>query len=155
MTTIEPFAIDMPAADIDNLKSRLAQTRWPDAETPDDWSQGVPLAYAQEFCRYWAESYDWSARQALMNRFAQFKTTIEDIELHFIHHRSPSPQAKPLLITHGWPGSVVEFHKVIEPLADPAPPPRGPAGYVHRHFPPHPPERVNGQPPAPPRGGRE
>lgn len=119
MTSIEPFAIDVPTADIDDLKRRLAQTRWPEAETPDDWSQGVPLAYAQEFCRYWAEHYDWSARQALMNRFAQFRTTIEDLELHFIHHRSPSPQARPLLITHGWPGSVVEFHKVIEPLTDP------------------------------------
>ena len=120
MTTIEPFAIDVPAADIDDLNRRLAQTRWPDAETPDDWSQGVPLAYAQKFCRYWAEGYDWSARQALMNRFAQFKTTIEDLDIHFIHHPSPSPEARPLLITHGWPGSVVEFHKVIEPLADPA-----------------------------------
>ncbi|MCY4214027.1 MAG: epoxide hydrolase [Gammaproteobacteria bacterium] len=120
MTTIEPFAIDVPAADIDSLKSRLAATRWPEAETPDDWSQGVPLAYAQEFCSYWAESYDWSARQALMNRFAQFRTTVQDLKIHFIHHRSPSPEARPLLITHGWPGSVVEFHKVIEPLADPA-----------------------------------
>ncbi|MCY4344741.1 MAG: epoxide hydrolase [Gammaproteobacteria bacterium] len=120
MTTIEPFAIDVPAADIDSLKSRLAATRWPEAETPDDWSQGVPLAYAQEFCSYWAERYDWSARQALMNRFAQFRTTVQDLKIHFIHHRSPSPEARPLLITHGWPGSVVEFHKVIEPLADPA-----------------------------------
>ena len=120
MTNIKPFTIDVPAADIDHLKRRLAETRWPEAETPNDWSQGVPLAYAQEFCRYWAESYDWPARQALMNRFAQFSTTIEGLELHFIHHRSPSPQARPLLITHGWPGSVVEFHKVIEPLADPA-----------------------------------
>ncbi len=120
MSTIEPFAIDVPAADLQDLQSRLAATRWPEAETPDDWSQGVPLAYAQEFCRYWAEHYDWPARQALMNRFAQFKTTIEGLSVHFIHHPSPSPEARPLLITHGWPGSVVEFHKVIEPLADPA-----------------------------------
>ena len=120
MTSIENFAIDIPAAEIDDLNRRLAQTRWPDAETPDDWSQGVPLAYAQAFCSYWADGYDWFARQALMNRFDQFKTTVEDLDIHFIHHPSPSPQARPLLITHGWPGSVVEFHKVIEPLADPA-----------------------------------
>ena len=120
MTTIEPFAIDVTMDVIQELKFRLWRTRWPEAETPDDWSQGVPLDYAQEFCRYWADRYDWSARQALMNRFAQFKTNIENLSIHFIHHRSPSPQARPLLITHGWPGSVVEFHKVIEPLADPA-----------------------------------
>ena len=120
MTSIEPFIIDLSAADIDDLNRRLAQTRWPETETPDDWSQGVPLAYAQEFCRYWANGYDWPARQAMMNRFAQFRTTIEDLSIHFIHRASPSPHARPLLITHGWPGSVVEFHKVIEPLADPA-----------------------------------
>ena len=149
MTTIEPFAIDVPTADIDDLKRRLAQTRWPDAETPDDWSQGVPLAYAQEFCRYWAERYDWSARQALMNRFAQFRTTIEDLSIHFIHHRSPSPQARPLLITHGWPGSVVEFHKVIEPLADPGAHGGDPADAFHIVCPSLPGYGFSGKPAAP------
>ena len=119
MTDIQPFRIAAPAAELDDLRNRLRRTRWPDAETPDDWRQGVPLAYAQAFCRYWAEDYDWPARQARLNRFPQFKTKIDGLDLHFLHQRSAEPNARPLLITHGWPGSVVEFHKVIAPLANP------------------------------------
>ena len=117
---IRPFTIDVPQAQLDDLRQRLQHTRWPDAELVPDWSQGVPLAYVQEICRYWADDYDWRARESALNRFDQFVTEIDGIDIHFIHQRSSNPDAMPLLITHGWPGSVVEFHKVIEPLAEPA-----------------------------------
>ncbi len=116
---IVPFTVDIADEVIDDLRRRLRATRWPEAETVDDWSQGVPLAYAEELARYWAEDYDWSARQARMNRFDHFTTEIDGLDIHFIHQRSPHPEAMPLLITHGWPGSVVEFDKIIEPLVDP------------------------------------
>ena len=104
---------------LDDLRARLRNTRWPDAELVDDWSQGIPLAYVQDVCRYWADEYDWRSREALLNRFDQYVTEIDGVDIHFVHQRSPNPDALPLLVTHGWPGSVVEFHKVIEPLADP------------------------------------
>ncbi len=119
MSSVRPFSIDVPAVDIADLVSRLRRTRWPEAETTDDWSQGVPLAYAQEFCHYWAEDYDWPSRQGRMNRFPQFKTAIGGLDIHFIHQRSMEDAARPLLITHGWPGSVIEFHKIIEALVNP------------------------------------
>ena len=84
-----------------------------------DWSQGMPLAYTQELCRYWADSYDWRAREARLNRFEQFMTRIDGVDIHFIHVRSKHADALPLVMTHGWPGSIAEFHKVIEPLTDP------------------------------------
>ncbi len=117
--SISPFTIAVPDEVLVDLKARLLNTRWPEAELVDDWSQGTPLAYIKEVCEYWANEYDWRAREKALNRFDQFVTTIDDIDVHFIHVRSPHPDAKPLLLTHGWPGSVVEFHKVIEPLADP------------------------------------
>ncbi|MEZ5340427.1 MAG: epoxide hydrolase N-terminal domain-containing protein [Acidimicrobiales bacterium] len=117
--TINPFTIAVPDEVLTDLQARLRMTRWPDAEVVDDWSQGTPLSYIKEVCTYWAEEYDWRAREAALNRFAQFTTVIDDIEVHFIHVRSPHEGATPLLLTHGWPGSVVEFHKVIEPLVDP------------------------------------
>ncbi len=116
---IRPFRIAVPDETLQDLRARLRNTRWPDAEVVDDWSQGVPQAWLREVCRYWAEDYDWRAREAALNRFAQFVTTIDGIDLHFIHVRSPHPEAMPLVITHGWPGSIVEFHKVIEPLTNP------------------------------------
>ncbi len=116
---IRPFTIDVPEAELDDLRRRLHDTRWPDAEVVDDWSQGVPLAYVREVCRYWADDYDWRTSETALNRFDQFVTEIDGLDIHFIHHRSSNPDAIPLLITHGWPGSVVEFHKVIEPLTDP------------------------------------
>lgn len=120
MTEIQPFSIDTSKAELDTLKDRLRATRWPDAETPDDWSQGVPIAYAKEFCDYWAEEYDWSERCDRLNSFAQFITQIDGLDIHFIHVRSPLATARPIILTHGWPGSIVEFLKVIGPLADPA-----------------------------------
>ena len=86
------------------------------AETVDDWNQGIPLAYTRELADYWANEYDWRAREAALNRFDQFTTEIDGLDIHFIHQRSSRDDAFPLLITHGWPGSIVEFHKVIEPL---------------------------------------
>jgi epoxide hydrolase len=119
MSAVSPFRIEIPDAVLTDLKSRLRNTRWPEAELVDDWSQGAPLKWIKDVCGYWAEQYDWRKREAALNRFAQFTTDIDGLGIHFIHVRSPHPQAMPLIITHGWPGSVVEFHKVIEPLVDP------------------------------------
>jgi len=116
---VRPFTIDVPDELLDDLRRRLGTTRWPEKEPVDDWSQGIPLAYVQDVCAYWADGYDWRSREAALNRFDQFVTTIDGLDIHFVHARSPEPDALPLLITHGWPGSVVEFHKVIEPLTDP------------------------------------
>ena len=116
---IVPFSIHVDDSVIADLHRRLQNTRWPETETVDDWSQGAPLAYVQDVCRYWREDFDWRASERRLNRFSQFTTRLDELDIHFIHQRSPHPQAKPLLITHGWPGSIVEFHKVIEPLVDP------------------------------------
>ena len=104
---------------LDDLRRRLRDTRWPERELVDDWSQGIPLGYVQDVCTYWADEYDWRAREAALNRFDQFTTAIDGLDVHFIHVRSPHEDAVPLLITHGWPGSIVEFHKIIEPLTNP------------------------------------
>lgn len=117
---IRPFRIEASDADLEDLKRRLDATRWPDKEPVDDWEQGIPLHYVQEICTYWSEKYDWRAREARLNEFSQFKTEIEGLGIHFLHIRSPEPNALPLVMTHGWPGSFVEFHKVIGPLTDPA-----------------------------------
>jgi pimeloyl-ACP methyl ester carboxylesterase len=116
---IRPFRIDVPQADLDDLRDRVARTRWPD-ELPDaGWSRGVPLGYLQELAAYWRDGYDWRKQEADLNRHPQFTTTIDGANIHFLHVRSPEPDALPLLLTHGWPGSVVEFLEVIGPLADP------------------------------------
>jgi pimeloyl-ACP methyl ester carboxylesterase len=115
---INPFRIAIPDADLDDLKARLARTRWPDAECVDDWNQGIPLAYTRRLADYWAEDYDWRAREEALNRFDHYTTEIDGLDIHFIHQRSERENAFPLLITHGWPGSIVEFHKVIEPLTE-------------------------------------
>lgn len=119
-TGVAPFHMHVPDEVLDDLRRRLLSTRWPEKAPVHDWSQGVPLDYLREVCRYWATSYDWRARERALNRFEQFMTTIDGLNIHFIHARSPSPNALPLVITHGWPGSVAEFHKIIEPLRDPA-----------------------------------
>jgi pimeloyl-ACP methyl ester carboxylesterase len=117
---IEPFRISASDAQLDDLRRRLRATRFPERECVDDWSQGIPLAYLRDVCEYWADVYDWRVREARLNRFAQFKTTIDGLSIHFVHVRSPHAGALPLVMTHGWPGSIVEFDKVIEPLASPA-----------------------------------
>jgi len=116
---VEPFSIKVSSDVLDDLRSRLKNTRWPEAEVVGDWSQGIPLKWTREICRYWAEEYDWRRREALLNRFAQFTTEIDGLAIHFLHVRSPHLQAMPLIVTHGWPGSIVEFQKVIEPLTNP------------------------------------
>jgi pimeloyl-ACP methyl ester carboxylesterase len=116
---IEPFVVDVPADDIEDLKDRLRRTRWPEKEPVADWSQGVPLAYLKDLCRYWLEEYDWPSRQNKLNAFPQYRTDIDGLGIHFLHVRSPHENAFPLVITHGWPGSIVEFLEVIGPLTDP------------------------------------
>jgi pimeloyl-ACP methyl ester carboxylesterase len=121
---IEPFQIAISDAAIADLHDRLASTRWPEREAVDDWSQGIPLAYVQEVAEHWRSTYDWRARETHLNQFPQFRTTLsgdgdEPLGFHFIHARSPEPDAFPIVMTHGWPGSTVEFMKVIGPLTDP------------------------------------
>lgn len=131
MTDIRPFRIDIPQDALDDLNTRLARTRFPDRETPSDWTQGVPLAYMREIRDYWLERYDWRRAEARLNTFPQFMTTIDGLDIHFIHVRSPAPGARPLILTHGWPGSIVEFLEVIGPLADPAAHGADPADAFH------------------------
>jgi len=116
---IEPFVIAADGAALDDLRDRLRRTRWPERETVDDWSQGVPLAYVRDLCGYWADRYDWRASEARLNRIPQFTTGIDGLDVHFLHVRSPHPGAVPLIMTHGWPGSFLEFERVLGPLADP------------------------------------
>jgi epoxide hydrolase len=116
---VAEFRIDVPEADLRDLRERLDRTRWPERETVEDWSQGVPLAYVQELCRRWAHGYDWRATEERLNALPQFRAAIDGLGIHFVHVRSRHPDALPLVITHGWPGSIVEFLKVIGPLADP------------------------------------
>jgi pimeloyl-ACP methyl ester carboxylesterase len=114
---VKPFRIGVADGDLDDLRDRLHRTRWPEPETVDDWSQGVPLAYLRELCDHWAGRYDWRATEARLNSLPQFRTDIYGLGIHFVHARSERPDATPLVLTHGWPGSVVEFLKVIEPLS--------------------------------------
>ena len=115
---LTPFKIEIPDAELRDLRDRLRRTRWPEAETVDDWSQGVPLAYLRELCAYWADVYDWRATEKRLNALPQFRTEIDGLGIHFLHVRSANPDALPLILTHGWPGSIVEFLKVIGPLTD-------------------------------------
>ncbi|MEV8560507.1 epoxide hydrolase family protein [Streptomyces sp. NPDC051917] len=116
---IEPFRLSVPQSDLDDLHDRLDRTRWP-AELPGaGWEYGVPAGYLRELVRYWRHEYDWRAAEAELNRWPQFTTTIDGAKVHFAHIRSPEPDATPLVITHGWPGSIAEFLDVVGPLTDP------------------------------------
>jgi len=118
-TEITPFRVDIPQAELDDLHRRLDSARWPD-ELPDaGWDYGIPLAYVKELAAYWRESYDWRAQEARLNAFPQYTTTIDGQNVHFLHVRSAEENATPLIVTHGWPGSVAEFLDVIGPLTDP------------------------------------
>ena len=118
-TTIRPFKVQVPQAALDDLRRRIAATRWPDKETVDDRSQGAQLAKLQELVRYWGSGYDWRRIEAKLNALPQFTTNIDGVEIHFIHVRSHHTNALPVIITHGWPGSIIEQIKVIGPLTDP------------------------------------
>ena len=119
MTEVRPFKIAVPDADIEDLRRRLKATRWPEKETVDDWSQGVPLAYVREVCDTWLNDFDWRNWEAKLNGWDQFVTEIDGVDIHFFHVKSPHVNAKPLVITHGWPGSQIEFHKFIDALVNP------------------------------------
>jgi pimeloyl-ACP methyl ester carboxylesterase len=114
-----PFTVSIPDSEIDDLKVRLARTRWANPETVDDWTQGVRIENAQSLIHYWEQEYDWRRFEASINRYPQFLTEIDGLDIHFIHVKSNNPGAMPLILTHGWPGSVVEFVKLIGPLTDP------------------------------------
>jgi len=116
---VEPFVIRVDDAALDDLRDRLRRTRWPERETVGDWSQGVPLDYLRELCAYWASRYDWRATERRLNQIPQFTTVIDGLDIHFLHIRSPHAGAIPLVMTHGWPGSFVEFERVLGPLTDP------------------------------------
>jgi pimeloyl-ACP methyl ester carboxylesterase len=117
--TIRPFTVDFPEADLTDLRRRIAATRWPERETVSDDTQGVRLALMQDLARYWAADYDWRKCEAKLNDLPQFTTEIDGLGIHFIHVRSPHEDALPLIVTHGWPGSVIEQLKIIEPLTRP------------------------------------
>ena len=117
--TIEPFTLDVPQAQLDDLTDRLARTRWPERETVGDTSQGPPLPKLEALVEHWRDGYDWRRCEALLNGLGQFRTTIDGLGIHFLHVRSAEPDALPLLMNHGWPGSVLEFRDVIGPLTDP------------------------------------
>jgi pimeloyl-ACP methyl ester carboxylesterase len=118
-TEIRPFHIEIPEAQIDDLRRRIAQTRWPSNELVADRSQGVQLRTLQELARYWGTDYDWRKAEAKLNALPQFKTEIDGVEIHFIHVKSQQEDALPLIMTHGWPGSVIELLEVVGPLTDP------------------------------------
>ena len=118
-TGIQPFRIDVPQADLDDLADRLARTRWA-AELPGTpWDRGMPTADLRELAGYWATAYDWRKAEAELDELPQFTTTIDGTRVHFLHVRSPEEGALPLVLTHGWPGSIVEFLDVVDPLSDP------------------------------------
>jgi pimeloyl-ACP methyl ester carboxylesterase len=116
---IRPFSVEFPEEALADLRRRLAATRWPSRELVADRSQGVQLATMQALCRYWAEEYDWRRCEARLNALPQFTTEIDGVDIHFLHVRSPHPDAMPLIMTHGWPGSVVEMLEAVGPLTDP------------------------------------
>lgn len=116
---IQPFRIETSDEQLLDLQDRLQRTRWPEKETVEDWSQGIPLSYVVDVCGYWANEYDWRRAEHRINAYPQFQTNVDGLDIHFLHVRSPHPNALPLIMTHGWPGSIVEFLKIIEPLTDP------------------------------------
>jgi len=118
-TAIRPFEVDFPKADLTDLRRRVEATRWPERETVADDSQGVRLAMMQDLARYWATDYDWSKCEAYLNALPQYITEIDGLDIHFIHVRSQHKDALPMIVTHGWPGSIIEQLKIIEPLTNP------------------------------------
>ncbi|HYY57945.1 MAG TPA: epoxide hydrolase, partial [Pyrinomonadaceae bacterium] len=118
-TGIRTFKVTVPEAELTEMRRRIKATRWPERETVTDSSQGVQLAAIQALARYWATDYDWRKGEAKLNAFPQFMTNIDGLDIHFIHARSKNPNALPLIVAHGWPGSIIEQLKIIEPLTNP------------------------------------
>lgn len=118
--TLTPYTIDVPQHELNDLHERLDRTRWPDELPGSGWDYGVPVGHLRELARYWRHDYDWRSAEAALNKWPQCTTVIDGARVHFAHVRSPEPDATPLLMTHGWPGSIVEFTKVVGPLTDPA-----------------------------------
>src|SRR6185437_15129701 len=116
---IRPFQVSFPDTELTELRRRISATRWPERETVTDDSQGVPLAMMQDLLRYWGTEYDWSACEARLNALPNFITEIDGLDIHFLHIRSAHEDALPLIVTHGWPGSIIEQLKIIGPLTDP------------------------------------
>ncbi|BCB76804.1 epoxide hydrolase [Phytohabitans flavus] len=116
---MRPFRVDIPQQDLDDLHRRIDATRWPDEIPGVGWTRGVPVEYLRELVEYWRTAYDWRAAERELNRYPQFVTEIDGVDVHFLHVRSPEPNATPLILTHGWPSSIVEFLDVIGPLTDP------------------------------------
>ena len=116
---LRPFRVDMPEEAIADLRRRIAATQWPEKETVADQSQGVPLATMQQLARYWGTEYDWRTCEAKLNALPQFITEVDGLDIHFIHVRSQHEDALPLIINHGWPGSIIEQLKIIDRLTDP------------------------------------
>jgi pimeloyl-ACP methyl ester carboxylesterase len=119
---MKPYRCAMPEQALDDLRRRLRETRWPEPETVPGWSQGVPRNHLRQLCDYWAHGYDWRRFEARLNAFPQFRHTVDGLRLHLVHARSPHPGALPIVITHGWPGSIVEFLGVLEALTHPPDP---------------------------------
>ncbi|MDG1987424.1 MAG: alpha/beta fold hydrolase [Halieaceae bacterium] len=117
--SIRPFQINIPENELNQLSERLKNTRWPDAETVSSWDQGIPLDYAKSLTNYWINEYDWRRCEKMLNQWPNYMASIDDIDIHFIHKPSPHPDALPIIISHGWPGSVIEFCKVIDALTEP------------------------------------
>jgi pimeloyl-ACP methyl ester carboxylesterase len=118
-SAIRPFTVEIPETDLEDLRSRIAATRWPERETVEDDSQGVPLALMQDLARYWATEYDWRKCEARLNALPNFVTEIDGLDIHFIHVRSKHEDALPLIVNHGWPGSIIEQLKILGRLTDP------------------------------------
>uniref|UniRef100_UPI001476548E epoxide hydrolase family protein n=1 Tax=Amycolatopsis palatopharyngis TaxID=187982 RepID=UPI001476548E len=116
---MDPFRIEIPQQDLDDLHHKLANTRWPTEHPDTTWNRGVPQHYLKELTEYWHTTYNWRTAEAHLNTYPQYTTTIDGTNIHYLHIRSPEPHALPLLITHGWPGSFTEFLTIIEPLTNP------------------------------------
>ncbi|WP_433762309.1 epoxide hydrolase family protein [Nocardia sp. CA-135398] len=116
---MSPFRIDIPQSQLDDLRLRLTRTRWPERQPVPDWSQGIPLDAMTDLCRHWQEEYDWRTTERRLNNIPQFRTTIDGLPIHFLHVRSSRSEATPVVLTHGWPGSFLEFEKVIPLLTEP------------------------------------
>ncbi|MFC4293159.1 epoxide hydrolase family protein [Sphingorhabdus arenilitoris] len=115
--TPRPFTVNIAQQQLDDLQTRLSLTRFPEKETVDDWDQGIPLAYVQELTEYWRDQYNWRRCEQLINGWPNYLAEIDGLDIHFLHIRSENPNARPIIMTHGWPGSVLEFAEVIEPLS--------------------------------------